>query len=94
MGCLGAAHAQENQAYQCQRNDDMRSLAVEYSTAGELKNCSVLYKKSAASPNPAQELWHYQAHADMCDVQVKQFLQKLEGFGLTCTSEKTTAMKQ
>ncbi len=90
MGCLGAAYAQDNQAYQCQRDNDMRTLAVEYSSNG----CSVMYKKVAASSEPARELWHYQAHADQCQVQADQFIKKLEGFGLTCTSDKAQAMKQ
>ena len=94
MGCLGVAFAGENQAYQCQRNDDMRSVAVEYSTTDGAQSCSVMYKKFANSSEPAKELWHYQAHADQCDVQAKQFLAKLEGFGLACSPSQATAMKQ
>jgi hypothetical protein len=94
MSCCGLALAGENQAYQCQRNDDMRTVAVEYTTMGGAQSCSVMYKKFANSSEPAKELWHYQAHADQCDVQAKQFLQKLEGFGLSCTPGQSTAMKQ
>ena len=90
---LGVAYAQENQSYQCQREGDQRSVAVEYSTDGTgAKSCSVMYKKL---PNEtAKELWHYQAHADMCEVQAQQFLKKLEGFGLACSAPAKTAMKQ
>jgi hypothetical protein len=41
---------------------------------------------------PAKELWHYEAHADQCQVQAEQFLKKLEGFGLTCSAASKTAM--
>lgn len=90
LGCLGTAHAGDNQVYQCQRDQDVRTLAVEYKSDG----CSVMYKKFAASSEPAKELWHYQARADMCQVQADQFVKKLEGFGLTCTSDKAQALKQ
>jgi hypothetical protein len=94
MSCFGVALAGENQAYQCQRNDDMRSVSVEYSSMNGGQSCSVMYKKSTNSSDPAKELWHYQAHADQCDVQAKQFLTKLEGFGLSCSPTQATAMKQ
>jgi len=88
---LGVAYAQENQSYQCQREGDSRSVAVEYSMDGGVKSCSVMYTKQS---QPAKELWHYQAHAEMCDTQAQQFLKKLEGFGLTCSAAGKTAMKQ
>jgi len=87
---LGVAYAQENQAYQCTREGDQRSVAVEYSMDGAgAKSCSVMYTKQS---QPAKELWHYQAHAEMCDTQAQQFLKKLEGFGLTCSAAAKTAM--
>ena len=88
--CLGVAHAQENQSYQCMRDSDQRSVAVEYSMDGVgAKSCSVMYTKQS---QPAKELWHYEAHADQCQVQAEQFLKKLEGFGLTCSAASKTAM--
>jgi opacity protein-like surface antigen len=90
LGCLGAAQAADNQVYQCQRDHDMRTLAVEYTSS----SCSVMYKKVASSSDPAKELWHYQARQNMCQVQADDFIKKLEGFGLTCTSDKAQAMKQ
>jgi hypothetical protein len=81
LSCLSAAHAQESQAYECRHLDDVRSVAV---TSDGAKACSVLYKKVAASPDPAKPLWHYQAHPEMCASQAQQFLKKLEGLGLTC----------
>jgi hypothetical protein len=88
--CLGVAHAQENQSYQCLREGDQRSVAVEYSMDGAgAKSCSVMYTKQS---QPAKELWHYEAHADQCQVQAEQFLKKLEGFGLTCSAASKTAM--
>jgi hypothetical protein len=90
--CLGVAYAQENQSYQCMREGDSRSVAVEYQTDGSgAKSCSVMYQKQS---QPAKELWHYQAHADQCQVQAEQFLKKLEGFGLACSAPAKTAMKQ
>jgi len=94
ISCLSAAIAGENQAYQCQRSDDSRTVAIEYSTTDGAQSCSVMYKKFANSSEPAKELWHYQAHADQCDVQAKQFMTKLEGFGLSCSPTQATAMKQ
>lgn len=90
---VGVAYAEENQSYQCQREGDSRTVSVEYSTEGGATSCSVMYKKL---PNEAaKELWHYQAHYDQCQVQAQQFLKKLEGFGLTCTTpDKTAEMKQ
>ena len=88
---LGVAYAQENQSYQCQREGDQRSVAVEYSMGDGAKSCSVMYAKQS---QPAKELWHYQAHTEMCDSQAQQFLKKLEGFGLTCSTAAKTAMKQ
>lgn len=88
--CLSVAYAQENQSYQCTREGDQRSVAVEYSMDGVgAKSCSVMYTKQS---QPAKELWHYQAHADQCEVQAQQFLKKLEGFGLTCSAAAKTAM--
>ena len=86
---LGVAYAQENQSYQCQREGDQRSVAVEYSMGDGAKSCSVMYTKQS---QPAKELWHYEAHADQCQVQAEQFLKKLEGFGLTCSAASKTAM--
>ena len=92
-GCLGTAYAQDNQSYQCTREGDQRSVAVEYQmdAGGAAKSCSVMYTKQS---QPAKELWHYQAHADQCQVQAEQFLKKLEGFGLTCSAASKTAMQQ
>jgi len=87
---LGVAYAQENQTYQCTREGDQRSVGVEYSMDGAgAKSCSVMYTKQS---QPAKELWHYEAHADQCQVQAEQFLKKLEGFGLTCSAASKTAM--
>ena len=89
---LGVAYAQENQNYQCLREGDQRSVAVEYSMeAAGPKSCSVMYQKQS---QPAKELWHYEAHAEMCDVQAQQFLKKLEGFGLVCSASAKTAMNK
>ena len=87
LGCLSAAHAQESQVYECRQGDDVRSVAVTYSGDGA-KDCSVLYKKAAASGEPAKRLWHYQAHPEMCAGQAQQFLKKLEGLGLTCSAAR------
>jgi hypothetical protein len=86
LTCLSAAHAQESQVYECRRIDDVRSVAVTSSGDGGAKGCSVLYKKVAASPEPAKQLWHYQARPEMCAGQTQQFLKKLEGLGLTCSA--------
>jgi hypothetical protein len=90
MSCLGVAYAEENQSFDCRHDNDERTVAVEYSMDGGTRSCSVLYKKVASSSEPARELWHYQAHADMCDVQAQQFLKKLESFGLTCSAPDKT----
>jgi hypothetical protein len=87
LSCLSAAHAQEGQVYECRQGDDVRSVAVTYSGDGA-KGCSVLYKKAAASGEPAKQLWHYQAHPEMCAGQAQQFLKKLEGLGLACSAAR------
>ena len=84
LSCLSAGHAQESQVYVCRHLGDVRSVAV--TSDGGAKACSVLYKKVAASPEPAKQLWHYQAHPEMCAGQAQQFLKKLEGLGLTCSA--------
>jgi hypothetical protein len=81
VGCLGAAHAQDKQAYECRRGDDVGSVVVAPSGA---KGCSVLYGKSAAAPTT--QLWRYEAHADRCATQAQGFPRKLEGMGLTCAA--------
>jgi hypothetical protein len=85
LSCLGAAHAQESQVYECRHLDDVRSVAV---TGDGAKGCSVLYKKVAASSEAATALWHYQAHPEMCASQAQQFLKKLEGLGLACAPSR------
>ena len=89
--CLGVAYAQENQSFNCEREGDSRSVAVEYSMDSGAKSCSVMYKKFANSQEPAKELWHYQAHSEMCETQAQQFMKKLEGFGLACSAPGKTA---
>jgi predicted secreted protein len=87
---MGTAYAADDKAYQCQKPGDVRTVAVHYSTG----SCGVFYKKVASSTDAAKELWHYQSHADMCEVQAQQFLKKLEGFGLTCAPTTNTAAAQ
>lgn len=82
VSCLSAGHARESQVYECRHLGDVRSVAV--TSDGAAKACSVLYKKVAASPEPAKLLWHYQAHPEMCAGQAQQLLKKLEGLGLAC----------
>jgi hypothetical protein len=94
LGCLGAAFAQENLTYQCQRDADMRTVAIEYASPAGAQSCSITYKKVAASADPAKELWRYQSHLDRCSPQAAEFVKKLEGLGLTCTADRPTAMKQ
>jgi len=89
--CLGVAYAQENQSFQCEREGDSRTVSVEYSMDSGAKSCSVMYKKVATSSDPAKEIWHYQSHADMCEVQAQRFLKRLEGFGLSCAAPGNTA---
>jgi hypothetical protein len=88
---LGVAYAQENQSYQCEREGDARTVAVEYTGDGGATSCSVMYKRVAASSEPAKELWHYQAHPEMCEEQAQRFLKRLEGFGLSCAPPASTA---
>jgi len=86
IGAAGAAEAQGDQKYQCQKPGDVRTVAVQYSKPGEAQGCSIYYKKVASSADPAKELWHYQSHVDQCQVQLDGFLKKLEGFGLSCAA--------
>lgn len=78
VGCLSVAQAQEAKTYQCQKNNDTRSVAVSSSKDG----CRVLYKKDAKSAG--RELWHYRAHPEMCQTQAAQFVKKLESMGMVC----------
>jgi hypothetical protein len=83
----GAAYAQDDKSYQCQRDGDVRTVTVEYSKAGPAQ-CSVYYKKSASESGLGKELWHYQSHIDQCEAEAQQFRTKLEGFGLSCSEMK------
>lgn len=85
LGFAGAAHAQQAQSYQCQKGNDLRSVAVERSGEG----CRVLYKKAANSAAPGKELWRYKAHPEMCQTQAEQFVRKLEAMGLSCSAGKS-----
>lgn len=88
VGMAGAANAQDDKNYQCQKPGDARTVSIQYSKPGSAQGCSVLYKKVASSADPAKELWHYQSHSDQCEIKAQDFIKKLEGLGLTCTEAK------
>ncbi len=80
LGLVGVAEAQEAKTVQCQKNADVRTVTVESTASG----CRVLYAKGKS---PGRELWHYKTHPEMCQTQAQQFVSKLEGMGLTCSSQ-------
>jgi hypothetical protein len=90
---LGVAHAEESKAYQCAKQDDVRSVVLQYSDAGGAPMCRVLYRKAVSADAPARSLWEYQAHLDMCERQTQSFLKKLEGYGLACSPDALPATK-
>jgi hypothetical protein len=95
VGCFGAAFAEENVSYTCQHGSDVRAFAVEYAPAtGGARSCRILYKRAAASADPAKELWHFETHAEKCAAQSDWFRKRLEGLGLACAVDGTRSAKQ
>jgi hypothetical protein len=88
---IATAHAEDGQRFQCQKNSDLRSVAVEYSGDASHQSCSVLYQKQASAP--AKELWHYDAHPGQCAREAEKFLHKLEDMGLACARTTDTASR-
>lgn len=80
MGLASGALANN---YTCTNGGNERSVAVVYTTPGQVVPCEVVYTKEGSS----ETLWRAQNEAGYCEAQADSFADKLRGWGWDCTYE-------
>lgn len=84
--CLFSNAVLANETTQCKRGALVRTIEVTHEAG---KPCDVLYTKEGQTDPTA--LWTYEHQTDQCAVKAKGFIQKLAGWGWTCSVVEAAA---
>lgn len=83
---MGLATSAMANNYSCTNGASQRSVAVVYTTPGQVVPCEVIYNKEGSS----ETLWRAQNEAGYCEAQADSFADKLRGWGWDCTFESAS----